>query len=274
MVGSFSDFLSQYSEFNRIIQEYIITYQYAVAQQNVKANSDRTSLLGELQIIENEDRRQKIQLQNRVAEQLNTLHRLLYAVDQHELAITEKRYRKYKDRYEEAQQENGDHYTQKEINSQVTSAIKSIEKITKSRLPKSVAAICGFFNRGFRKDVYRQIIENRLELERMISVAERDVQAVSSQLQQEIVSSTATRVAQLQTKKMQMDANRSANNEVFMNRLEQLLLDGLERVFCSDTIYSIAHRQLSTYLLSYTSGDTECLDKPDSFFGWIDEPES
>ena len=69
MVDSFTSFLSQYSEFNRIIQEYITTYQYALAQQNTKANSDRTSLLSELQVIENEERRQKIQLQNKVAEQ-------------------------------------------------------------------------------------------------------------------------------------------------------------------------------------------------------------
>src|SRR5699024_8275161 len=103
----------------------------------------------------NEDRRQKIQLQNRVAEQLNTLHRLLYTVDQHERGITEKRFRKYKDGYEEGPQESDDHYTQREINSQVTTAIKSIEKITKSRMPKSVAAICGFVNRSFRKDVYQ-----------------------------------------------------------------------------------------------------------------------
>lgn len=266
MVDSFTSFLSQYSEFNRTIQEYVTTYQYALAQQNAKANSDRTSLLSELQVIENEDRRQKIQLQNRVAEQLNTLHRLLYTVDQHERGITEKRFRKYKDGYEEGPQESDDHYTQREINSQVTTAIKSIEKITKSRMPKSVAAICGFFNRSFRKDVYQQIVENRLELERMISVAERDVQAVASQLQQEIVTSTAARVAQLQTKKNQLDSNRTASNEVFMNQLKQLLLDGLERVFCADTIYSIAHKQLSTYLSSYTSGNEENLDSPDSFF--------
>ena len=136
MVDSFTSFLSQYSEFNRTIQEYVTTYQYALAQQNAKANSDRTSLLSELQVIENEDRRQKIQLQNRVAEQLNTLHRLLYTVDQHERGITEKRFRKYKDGYEEGPQVSDDHYTQREINSQVTTAIKSIEKITKSRMPK------------------------------------------------------------------------------------------------------------------------------------------
>lgn len=266
MVDSFRSFLSQYSEFNRTVQEYITTYQYALAQQNAKANSDRTSLLRELQVIENEDRRQKIQLQNRVAEQLNALHRLLYTVDQHERGITEKRFRKYKDGYEEGSQESDDHYTQREINSQVTTAIKSIEKITKSRMPKSVAAICGFFNRNFRKDIYQQIIENRLELERMISVAERDVQAVASQLQQEIVTSTAARVSQLQTKKNQLDSNRTASNEVFMKQLRQLLLDGLERVFCADTIYSIAHKQLSTYLSSYTSGSEENLDSSDSFF--------
>ena len=266
MVDGFSSFLSQYSEFNRTIREYATTYQYALAQQNAKANSDRTILLSELQVIENEDRRQKIQLQNRVAEQLNTLHRLLYTVDQHERGITEKRYRKYKDGYEEEHQEGNVHYTQREINTQVISTIHSIEKITKSRMPKSVAAICGFFNRSFRKDVYQQIVENRLELERMISVAERDVQAVASQLQQEIVASTAAKVAQLKTRRSELDSNRTASNEVFMNQLKQLLLDGLERVFCADTIYSIAHKQLSTYLSSYSSGNTEHLDAPDSFF--------
>jgi hypothetical protein len=100
----------------------------------------------------------------------------------------------------------------------------------------------------------------------MILVAERDVQAVSSQLQQEIVTSTVARVSQLQTKKNQMDSDRSASNEAFMNQLKQLLLDGLEQTFCSDTIYSIAHRELSTYLSSYTLEDAERLDVPDSFF--------
>ena len=265
MVDSFTSFLSQYDEFNRTIQEYVTTYQCAVAQQNAKANFDRTSLLGELQVIENEDRRQKIQLQNRVAEQLNTLHRLLYTVDQHEHGITEKGYHKYKNEYEDNTQESSDHYTQGEINFQVTTAIKSIEKITKSKMPKSLAAICGFFNHGFRKGVYKQIVESRLELERMITVEERDVQAVAAQLQQEIVTSTAARVAQLQTKKEQLDSNRTEGSEIFMNQLKQLLLDGLERIFCTDTIYSIAHKQLSNYLSSYTSENGEHLDSPDSF---------
>ncbi len=265
MVDSFSCFLSQYNEFVRTIQEYDTTYQYAAAKHQAKASSDRTSLLGELQIIENEDRRKKIQLQNRVAEQLNTLHRLLYTVDQHERTITERRYHEFKEGYEEYPQESDDHYTQREINAQVANTIKSIEKITKSRMPKSVAAICGFFNRGFRKNIYQQIVENRLELERMISAAERDVQAVAAQLQQEIDASTAVRVAQLQSKKSQMDSERDASNEAFMKQLKQLLLDGLERAFCTDTIYSNAHKQLGTYLSSYTSGNAEQLDSTDSF---------
>ena len=266
MVANVAGFLSQYREFDKIIQEYLATYTFAVTHQEQRANTDRTSLLGELQSIENEDRRQKIQLQNRVAEQLNNLHRLLYVVDQHERAITEKRFRKFKDGYEEQQEDvRNAHYTQREIDAQVRNAITSIEKITKSRMPRSLAAICGFFNRGFRKDTYRQIVENRLELERMLAVAEQDVQTAASQLQQEIVSSTVARVSRLQNKKNQMDSSRTADNQAFMNQLKKLLLDGLERVFCNDTIYSTAHSQLSTYLSAYTRESADQLDTPDGF---------
>ena len=266
MVANVAGFLSQYREFDKIIQEYLATYTFAVTHQEQRANTDRTSLLGELQSIENEDRRQKIQLQNRVAEQLNNLHRLLYVVDQHERAITEKRFRKFKDGYGEQQEDvRNAHYTQREIDAQVRNAITSIEKITKSRMPRSLAAICGFFNRGFRKDTYRQIVENRLELERMLAVAEQDVQTAASQLQQEIVSSTVARVSRLQNKKNQMDSSRTANNQAFMNQLKKLLLDGLERVFCNDTIYSTAHSQLSTYLSAYTRESADQLDTPDGF---------
>lgn len=259
MIDNFSDFLKQYDELVQIISEYDTTYKYILAKQRTCENSDKTSLLQELQNVENAERRQKIQLQNRVQEQLAILRRSISAVEQHERFLTEKRFKKYKKNYESSPIEDDSHYTQNEINRQVTDAIASIQKITKSKMPKSIAAICGFFNRGFRKDIYQQIVENRLALEHMISVAENDVLTVATQLQQEIANSTIEKVAQLQNQNTQMTISRKNETAEAIKQLKQLLLDGLERVFCTDSIYSNANKNLSGYISSYTTGNIENL---------------
>lgn len=253
MVNNFSDFLMQYDKFSKIINEYTTTYKYILSQQKTKESREKTSLLQELQTVENDERRQKIQLQNRVQEQLGVLRRAISAVEQHEKFITEKRFRKYKESHNAAPLPEDNHYTQSEINRQVTDAIASIQKITKSKMPKSIAAICGFFNHGFRKDTYKQIVDNRSTLEHMITVAEHDVLTVSAQLQKEIADSTIAKIEQLESRNNQMTINRETATAESLKQLKKLLLDGLEKMFCNESIYSEAHKNLSNYLSCYST---------------------
>ncbi len=261
MIDNFSDFLLQYNEFTKIINEYDRTYKYILAQQKTRERSDKNLLLHELQTVENEERKQKIQLQNRVQEQLGILKRAIGTVEQNERFLTEKRFKKYKKNYESSPLTEDSHYTQSEISRQVSEAINSIQKITKSKMPKSIAAICGFFNHGFRKDIYQQIVENRLTLEHMISVAEQDVLNVAAQLQQEIANATIEKVAQLQGRNSQMAINRETETVEVLKQLKQLLLDGFEKMFCNESIYSSAHKNLSSYLSCYTTENVENLQE-------------
>lgn len=261
MIDNFSDFLLQYNEFTKIINEYDRTYKYILAQQKARESSDKKLLLHELQTVENEERKQKIQLQNRVQEQLGILRRAIGIVEQNERYLTEKRYKKYKKNYESSPLTEDSHYTQSEISRQVSEAINSIQKITKSKLPKSIAAVCGFFNHSFRKDIYQQIVENRLTLEHMISVAEQDVLKVATQLQQEIANATIEKVAQLQGRNSQMTINRETETEETLKQLKQLLLNGFEKMFCNESIYSSAHKNLSSYFSCYTTENVENLQE-------------
>ena len=100
MIDNFSDFLLQYNEFTKIINEYDRTYKYILAQQKTRESSDKNLLLHELQTVENEECKQKIQLQNRVQEQLGILRRAIGTVEQNERFLTEKRFKKYKKNYD------------------------------------------------------------------------------------------------------------------------------------------------------------------------------
>lgn len=261
MINDFSDFLLQYNEFTKIINEYDRTYKYILAQQKTRESSDKNLLLHELQTVENEECKQKIQLQNRVQEQLGVLRRAIGTVEQNERFLTEKRFKKYKKNYESSPLIEDSHYTRSEISRQVSEAINSIQKITKSKMPKSIAAICGFFNHGFRKDIYQQIVENKLTLEHMISVAEQDVLNVAAELQQEITNATIEKLAQLQGRNSQMAINRETETVEVLKQLKQLLLDGFEKMFCNESIYSSAHKNLSSYLSCYTTENVENLQE-------------
>lgn len=272
MVKSCSEFLIQYNEFSNIIQEYLSTYNFIVSQNKSREDSDRMSLLRELQIIENDERQQMVQLQNRIQNYLGSLRRLLYTVEQNERLITEKRFLKLKSRHVDSQQNTEEHYKQEEINKQVSEVIKEIQKITQSKMPKSLASICSFFNPNFRKSTYQRIVENRLELEHMIAAAENDVRIVSAELQQDISSSTREKVSQLQQKMEQLSVTRTADNDNAMMQLKNLLLNGLEKIFCTDTEYSKAYEQLKDYISTYTTDEiSDMEDFEKLFIGFVNQ---
>lgn len=263
MSKTIKEFIGDYTEFQRIIDEYSTSFQYCLGQMASKEGVNRQQLLAKLQTIEISDRQQRLLLQQRVQHQLSELRRLLQIVDAQERQISERRFRRFKAERMGAGNSyvNPDdlHHTQQDINQQVANAVQSIQKITQSKMPKSLAAICGFFNRGFRKDAYRQIVEDRQKLEAMLNAAERDLQIASMTLKREIGQATAQKVAELQGEKQQREASLSSEKASFLTQLKSLLLDGLERIFGIDTAYKSAHEHISNYLSAYSNQDSQNL---------------
>lgn len=96
MSKTIKEFLSDYTEFQRIIDEYNTSFQYCFGQMASKEGIDRQQLLAKLQTIEISDRQQKLLLQQKVKHQLNELRRLLQIVDAQERQISERRFRLFK----------------------------------------------------------------------------------------------------------------------------------------------------------------------------------
>ena len=267
MLKSIKDFINSYNDFQLIINEYNTSYQYCIGKILLKSNTDRQRLLAKLQTIEVSDSQKKLLLQQKVQQQLSELRRLLRIVDTQERQISDYRFRRYK--YEKNSEGNSYvdsnelNHTRQDINQQVTTAIQSIQKITNSKMPKSLATICGFFNRGFRRDAYKQIVENRQKLEAMLTEAEHDLQTASLTLKWEIERQTTSEVAKLQVEKQHLEGDRASEKDSFLSQLKNLLLDGLEQVFHSDSVYTYAHDHISHYLAAYTSTDNQCLSLAD-----------
>lgn len=267
MSKTIKEFLSDYTEFQRIIDEYNTSFQYCLGQMVSKEGIDRQQLLAKLQTIEISDRQQKLLLQQKVKHQLNELRRLLQIVDAQERQISERRFRLFKAErtsYGNSYVNSDDlQHSRQDINQQVANAVQSIQKITQSKMPRSLAAVCGFFNREFRKDTYRQIVEDRQKLEAMLTAAERDFQIASMTLQREIEQASAQKVTELQAEKQQLEVSRSSEKASFMTQLKGLLLDGLERIFSTDTAYRSAHKHISNYLSAYSGQDNQNLSSAD-----------
>lgn len=267
MARTVKEFIDDYREFQRMIDEYNISFQFCLGQIASREGVDRQRLLAKIQTIEMSDLQQKLLLQQRVQRQLGELKRFLQIIDAQERRISERGFKRFK--AERASEENSyvdlDElgHTQQDINQQIANAVESIEKITKSKMPKSLAAICGFFNPDFRKDAYRQIVEERQKLEVMLTAAEQDLQIVSTRLKVEIEQTTLQKVAELQAEKEQIEANRSSERASILTRLNGLLLDGLTHIFDTDTAYKSAHERLSNYLTAYSGQDRRNLSLAD-----------
>lgn len=255
--------ISDYTEFKRIIDEYNTSFQYCLGQMASKEGVDRQRLLTKLKNVEIADRQQKLLLQQRVQQQLSELRRLLQVVDAQERQISARGFRRFK--LERSNEDNSYvninelRHSQQDINQQVSDAVQNIQKITKSKMPKSIVAICGFFNRNFRKDVYRQIVEDRQKLEAMLTAAEHDLQIASMTINRELEQETGQKVAELKAEKQQLEASRTSEKGTFLTQLKALLLDGLERIFDSDTAYKAAHEHISKYLSAYLGQDNQDL---------------
>lgn len=267
MIDSFAAFFTDYEKAEKIITEYTTSFQFGLSQHNLSTQTDNGQLLQQLQSIENQEREKKLTLQHQIQERISSLREVLRSVDDMERSMDEPRYQRFKqNNWTRVQDDNeGHHRTRQEINTQVNETIKSIERITQSRMPKAIAAICGFFNPSFRHDAYRKIAENRDQLEQMIVAAEYDIHAASAQLQAEITNSTMSQLAALQAQKAQLDAQRAASNSRYFTKLKKLLLDGLEDIFCGDSVYGRAHSVFSTYANRYLSVSEDEDISDDSF---------
>lgn len=261
MLLQFSDFIDEYNRLSRTISEYNTSY---VAVQNSffsKESTDNQELLIVLNGIESQHNRQNQLLLQRVRAQLNKLKQIMIIVDSQERQIKEKRFLKFKNGHTASPPSRIDqHYTNEEIERQVSEAISSIQKITKSKLPKSIAAICGFFNPKFRKKTYETIVENKDKLSQMIDAAERDLTTMYAQMKSEIEVSTSGQLANLTQRKNNTDQQREALKSEYIKRLKVLLLDGLEEALSSGEVYRNAQSRLSDFLSSYTTGETEIRD--------------
>lgn len=261
MLLQFSDFLNEYNGFSRIISEYITSYTAVQNFFSSKKNTDNQEMLTMLNSIEAQHNRQNQLLLQRVRTQLNKLKQIMIIVDSQEKQIKEKRFLKFKnERSSSTISQTDQHYTNEEIERQVTEAISSIQKITRSKLPKSIVAICGFFNPKFRKKTYKTIVENREKLSQMIDAAEQDLTTMYAQLKSEIEVSTSGQLANLTQRKNITDQQRETLKAEYMKRLKVLLLDGLDESLSSGEVYRNAHSRLSDYLSSYTVGETEIKD--------------
>lgn len=253
MLDSFASFFCDYERVEKIITEYITSFQFGLSQRETATRTDNGQLLQQLQSIENQEREKKLTLQHQIQERISSLREILQTVDDMERGMDEPRYHRFK--HNSWMRDNNTSMnpprSREEINTQVNETIKSIERITHSKMPKAIASICGFFNPTFRHDAYRQIAEKRDQLEQMIVAAEYDIHAASAQLQAEIAQATMSQLSALQAQKAQMDAQRAATNSRYFTKLKELLLNGLEEVFCEDSIYGRAHSTFESYTNQY-----------------------
>ena len=259
MISSFAQFFSEYEEFDRIVSEYSTSYQYGLSQSAAAQQSADGAILQQIQSLETQDRERKLAIQHQVQVQISQLRNILLAVDDMEHSMDEPRYHRFKQNnwHRNSRAPGHRRHTRDDINTQVDETIKAIKRITNSKMPKSLAAICSFFNPVFRHDSYRKIAEQRDQLEQMIVAAENDIHAQSAQTQREITQATLAQLNQIQAVKNRADAERSANNTRYFTQLKKLLLDGLERTFCGQNIYSNAHSEFSAFSTRYLAAQTE-----------------
>lgn len=259
MISSFAQFFSEYEEFDRIISEYSTSYQYGLSQSAAAQQSADGAVLQQIQSLETQDRERKLAIQHQVQVQISQLRNILLAVDDMEHSMDEPRYHRFKQNnwHRNSRAPGRRRHTRDDINTQVDETIKAIKRITNSKMPKSLAAICSFFNPVFRHDSYRKIAEQRDQLEQMIVAAENDIHAQSAQTQREITRATLAQLNQIQAVKNRADAERSANNARYFTQLKKLLLDGLERTFCGQNIYSNALSEFSAFSTRYLAAQTE-----------------
>lgn len=258
MILQFSDFLNEYKDFTRIITEYMTSYMTIKNTFVGKQNSDNQALLIELNKIESEHSRQYRLLLQRVRSNLNKLKQILIIVESQEKLIKERRFLKYKNEYVSSSLDGGEyHYTDAEIDRQVNEAVTSIQKITKSKLPKSLVAICGFFNPKFRKNTYKSIVENKEKLKQMISAAEQDIARMYAELKSEIDVGTSGQVTSLSQRKALTDQQRESMRLDYMKQLRVLLLDGLDDVVSNGDVYRNAQTNLTDYLSCYVTNGSD-----------------
>ncbi|MBG0787626.1 MAG: hypothetical protein H0S79_21260 [Anaerolineaceae bacterium] len=255
MTSTISTFLVDYKRFKRLVEEYYKTFQEYYASNTAEEERERNKSLAQLQTIEHLDRQQKIVLQRRIQSELPKLRNVVQSLNSIENNISDKRFQKFRAEQRNAPnaittQANG-HYSQQDLDRQVQETLQSYTDISGSKFKNALAAVWGFINPNFRMDKYLRIIENRQRVESMVGSMERDSNARSQKLQMDIDRATRNKVVHLKNEIQQSDKNRLAKLDSFDKKLKELLLNGLEEVFCRETIQKNAHANLLDYMVPY-----------------------
>jgi len=269
VVKQFSDFQKEYEDLQLMVREYEQSFEYGSTASKQREQTDRAGMLSQLEDIERSDASERLQVMQDIEQKLNRLHNLIFAIDAHERNITEEGFVRLRERsrFSDAPAQTGIPCTQEDIAAQVEETVKSIEKITKSRVPQSLARLCGFVNPLFRRNAYKRIVRNRKKLEEMVLASERELQVIKRGLMEEIDQHTAAKINELKEHGTTLETARAEASADYYNKLRLLLLNGLEEIFCSDTMYKTAADDIDKYNKLYISGAEDGVSAGGLFVG-------
>lgn len=141
------EFINDFEKFQKIIDEYNKTFQYLLKRESSARNSNKKELLTKLEQVELEDQQQKLSLQQQINEQLNSIRTVVRFIDEQEEQISDRKFWQFKYENGNESQLNASSisHSKEDISLQLANTVKSIEKITKSKMPKALSVVCSFF---------------------------------------------------------------------------------------------------------------------------------
>lgn len=265
MHESAMEFINDFEKFQKIIDEYNKTFQYLLKRESSARNSNKKKLLTKLQQVELEDQQQKLSLQQQINEQLDNVRTVIRFIDEQEEQISDSKFWQFKYENGNESQLNASSipHSKEDISLQLSNTVKSIEKITKSKMPKALSAVCSFFNTPYPKNTYKRVVENRQKLEIMLNAAQREVYDAVALIEAEINKATARKVIRLQNENQMFDAEATSKKNSDLKELQKLLLNGLEDTFNKNTTYKLAYDVITKYASVYRTDGVENLSKID-----------
>lgn len=259
------EFINDFEKFQKIIDEYNKTFQYLLKRESSARNSNKKELLTKLEQVELEDQQQKLSLQQQINEQLDSIRTVVRFIDEQEEQISDRKFWQFKYENGNESQLNASSisHSKEDISLQLANTVKSIEKITKSKMPKALSVVCSFFNTPYSKNTYKRVVENRQKLEIMLNAAQREVYDAVALIEAEINKATARKVIRLQNENQMFDAEATSKKNSDLKELQKLLLNGLEDTFNKNTTYKLAYDVITKYSSVYCAGGIENLSKID-----------
>ena len=73
MIDSFASFFSEYEGFQRLITEYITSFQFGLTKMNETRQIENGRLLQELQIVEDQDNEKRLEVQHQYQQRISEL---------------------------------------------------------------------------------------------------------------------------------------------------------------------------------------------------------